>query len=49
VKARGSGSVAEWRLDFQADGLPDIVVKDKVSRWLHVGLDGLKSRFGALA
>lgn len=49
VKPRGeggSGCVAEWRVEFLANGQPDIVVKTLVSTLLKTGFDSLKARFG---
>ena len=46
VKPKGSGSVAEWRVQFLANGQPDIVVKTIVSTLLKTGLESLKTRFG---
>jgi hypothetical protein len=46
VKPKGTGSSVDWRVQYLADGQPDIVVKTIVSTLLKTGLDGLKSRFG---
>jgi hypothetical protein len=48
VTSKGSGSVADWRVQFLADKLPDVVVKAGVSTLLTTGLESLKARFGAL-
>jgi hypothetical protein len=47
VKPKGTGSTVEWRVQYWADGQPDIVVKTVVSTLLKTGLESLKSRFGA--
>src|SRR5271168_5218481 len=47
VKPTGTGSSVEWRVQYWADGQPDIVVKTVVSTLLRTGLESLKSRFGA--
>ena len=47
VKPKGTGSTVEWRVQYWADGQPDIIVKTVVSTLLKTGLDNLKSRFGA--
>jgi len=47
VKAKGSDSLVEWRVQYWADGQPDILVKTIISTLLKTGLDSLKSRFGA--
>jgi len=47
VKPKGSGSSVEWRVQYWADGQPDILVKTIISTLLKTGLDSLKSRFGA--
>ena len=46
VRPRGSGSVAEWRVQFLASNQPDIVVKTQVSTLEKTGLGSLKARFG---
>jgi len=46
VKARGGGSSVEWRVQYVADGQPDLVVKTIVETLQRSGLDGLKTRFG---
>ncbi|MFL9982613.1 DUF4331 family protein [Paraburkholderia sediminicola] len=46
VKAKGAGSVVEWRVRYRPDGQPDIVVKTIISTLLKTGLESLKSRFG---
>jgi hypothetical protein len=47
VKPKGSGSSIEWRVQYLADGQPDIVVNTIVSQLLKTGLESLKVRFGA--
>jgi hypothetical protein len=47
VRPKGDGCVAEWRVDFLADKLPDIVVRGMVKNLLETGLGSVKSRFGA--
>jgi hypothetical protein len=47
VKPKGSGSSVEWRVQYWADGQPDILVKTVISTLLKTGLESLKSRFGA--
>ena len=49
VKAKASGSVAEWRVEFLADNQPDIAVRARVSTLIKTGLGGLKRRFGVAA
>jgi hypothetical protein len=46
VKPKGTGSSAEWRVQYWADGQPDIVVKTIVTTLLKTGLESLKPRFG---
>lgn len=48
VKPQGSSCIAEWRVQFLADGQPDIVVKTLVSKMLKSGLESLKGRFGVV-
>jgi hypothetical protein len=47
VQPKGTGSSVEWRVQYWADGQPDIVVKTIVGTLERVGLDSLKTRFGA--
>ena len=49
VKPKGSGCVADWRVQFLANNQPDIVVRDQVSTLVKTGLGSLKSRFAAAA
>jgi hypothetical protein len=46
VKPKGAGSSVEWRVQYWADGQPDIIVRTIVSTLLKTGLEGLKKRFG---
>jgi Polyketide cyclase / dehydrase and lipid transport/Domain of unknown function (DUF4331) len=46
VTTRGAGSLVEWRVEYWADGQPDIVVKTIVTTLLKTGLEALKKRFG---
>ena len=47
AKPKGTGTTVEWRVQYLADGQPDIVVKSIVSTLLTTGLGSLKSRLGA--
>jgi hypothetical protein len=47
VKPKGAGSSVEWRVQYRADGQPDIVVRTAISDLLKTGLDSLKPRFGS--
>jgi hypothetical protein len=47
VKPKGAGSSVEWRVQFWANGQPDIIVKTIISTLLRTGLESLKARFGA--
>jgi Polyketide cyclase / dehydrase and lipid transport/Domain of unknown function (DUF4331) len=49
VTAKGRGSVAEWRVQYLANGQPDIVVKTIVSALQKTGLESLTTRFGVPA
>jgi Polyketide cyclase / dehydrase and lipid transport/Domain of unknown function (DUF4331) len=49
VKPQGRGSVAEWRVQYLANGQPDIVVKTIVSALQKTGLESLTTRFGVPA
>jgi hypothetical protein len=49
VRPKGSGSVAEWRVEFLANNEPDIVVRTMVSTLVRTGLGSLKQRFAAVA
>ena len=49
VRQKGSGSVAEWRVEFLADNKPDIAVRTQVSTLVKTGLGSLKQRFAAAA
>ncbi len=46
VSPKGAGSLVEWRVQYWADGQPDIVVKTIVTTLLKTGLEALKKRFG---
>jgi hypothetical protein len=46
VKPHGTGSSVEWRVQYWADGQPDIVVRTIVTTLQKTGLDALKNRFG---
>jgi hypothetical protein len=47
VKPKGSGSSVEWRVQYRANGQPNIIVKTVVTELLKTGLTSLPSRFGA--
>jgi Polyketide cyclase / dehydrase and lipid transport/Domain of unknown function (DUF4331) len=47
VKVKGSGSSVEWRVQYWANGQPDIIVKTIITTLLKTGLESLKTRFGA--
>jgi Polyketide cyclase / dehydrase and lipid transport len=46
VKANGSGSSVEWRVQFWADGQPTIIVRTIITTLVKTGLEALKKRFG---
>ncbi len=46
VKPKGAGSSVEWRVEYLANGQPNLAVKTVVSELLKTGLGSLKSRFG---
>jgi hypothetical protein len=46
VAPKGTGSSVAWRVQYWADGQPDLVVRGIVTALQKVGLDGLKTRFG---
>jgi hypothetical protein len=46
VRPKGSGSVAEWRVQFLASNKPDIAVREQVSGLEKTGLGSLTTRFG---
>jgi hypothetical protein len=46
VKPKGAGSSVEWRVQYWADGQPDIIVRTVIGALLKTGLEGLKKRFG---
>ena len=47
VTPKGPGSSVEWRVQYRANGQPNIIVKTVVSELLKTGLASLRSRFGA--
>ena len=47
VTPKGSGCVVTWRVQFLANGQPDLVVKTLASTLQKTGLESLKARFGA--
>jgi Polyketide cyclase / dehydrase and lipid transport/Domain of unknown function (DUF4331) len=49
VRPKGTGCVAEWRVEFLADNQPDIVVRTRVSTLVKTGLGSLNRRFGVAA
>jgi hypothetical protein len=46
VRPSGSGSIAEWRVQYLANNQPDIAVKTQVSALVQTGLGSLKTHFG---
>jgi hypothetical protein len=48
VKAKGSGSTAEWRAQFLPNDQTTFIVKLMVTTLFKVGLDSLVPRFGAM-
>ena len=46
VKPKGADSSVEWRVQYRADGQPDIIARTIISTLLKTGLEGLKKRFG---
>lgn len=46
VTPKGTGSSVEWRVEYWADGQPDIIVRTIVGTLLKTGLESLKKRFG---
>jgi Polyketide cyclase / dehydrase and lipid transport/Domain of unknown function (DUF4331) len=47
VKAKGSGSSVEWRVEFLADNQPTLIVKTIVATLMKTGFEALQKRFGA--
>jgi Domain of unknown function (DUF4331)/Polyketide cyclase / dehydrase and lipid transport len=47
VTPKGTGSIVEWKVQYWADGQPDILVKTVVTTLLNTSLESLKARFGA--
>ena len=45
AEPKGAGTTVEWRVEYRANGQPDIVVRSIVSTLLKTGLGSLKSRF----
>ena len=46
VKPKGAGSSVDWRVQYWADGQPDLIVRTIIATLLKTGLEGLKKRFG---
>lgn len=46
VKPKGTGCSAEWRVQYLADGQPDLIVRTIVSTLMKVGFEALNKRFG---
>jgi hypothetical protein len=46
VKPAGTGSSVEWRVEYWADGQPDIIVRLIISTLLKTGLEALEKRLG---
>jgi hypothetical protein len=46
VTSKEAGSSVEWRVQYWADGQPDLIVRTIVGTLLKTGLEGLKKRFG---
>jgi len=49
VRESSGGCVADWRVQFLADGQPDIAVSGRVKTLIKTGLGRLKLRFAAAA
>jgi hypothetical protein len=49
VRSKGSGCVAEWRVQYLANNQPDIAVRTRVMMLVKTGLDSLKHRFASAA
>ena len=49
VKPKGSGCVADWRVQFLANNQPDIAVRTRVTTLVKTGLGSLRHRFAAAA
>jgi len=47
VKAKGTGSSVEWRVQYLPGGQPDFVVKTIITTLQKIGFASLKTRFGA--
>jgi hypothetical protein len=48
IKPKGSGSTVEWRVQFLADGQPDLLVELLVRTLLKTAVDSLGARFGTM-
>ncbi len=46
VKPKATGSSIEWRVQYWADGQPDIVVRTIITTLQKKGLESLKARYG---
>jgi hypothetical protein len=46
VSPKGTGSSVEWKVQYWADGQPDILVKTVVTTLLKTSLESLKGHFG---
>lgn len=49
AKPQGTGTVVTWRVQFLANGQPDIVVKGLISTLLKNGIESLRARYGAMS
>lgn len=49
VRSKGSGCIAEWRVQYLANNQPDIAVRTRVTTLVRTGLDSLKHRFASAA
>jgi len=46
VKPKGAGSSVDWRVQYWADGQPDLIVRTIIATLLKTGMEALKKRFG---
>jgi hypothetical protein len=46
VTSKGAGSSVAWRVQYWADGQPDLIVRTIIGTLLKTGLEGLKNHFG---
>lgn len=46
VNPKGTGSSVDWRVQYLADGQPDVIVRTIVTTLLKTGLESLKKLFG---